>query len=46
MESGLRKVGQVSAEGSQGGTVYSESGNMPTLTHGPHGDANPKIYTK
>lgn len=46
VESGLQKVGQVSVEGSQGGSVYSEDGNMPTLTHGPHGDANPKIYTK
>lgn len=45
-ESGLVKIGQVSSDGSQCGSVYADQGNMPTLTHGPHGDANPKICTQ
>lgn len=45
-ESGIVRVGQVSSDGSQCGSVYADQGNMPTLTHGPHGDANPKIFTQ
>lgn len=39
------KVGQISSEGSQCGSVFSDEGNMATLTAGTHGDANPRIYT-
>lgn len=45
-ESGLVKVGQVSSDGSQCGSVYADKGNMPTLTHGHHGDANHKRCTQ
>lgn len=40
------KVGQISSDGSQCGSVYSDDGNMATLTAGSHGNANPHIYTK
>lgn len=40
------KVGQISSENSQCGSVYSEDGNMATLTAGTHGDANPRICTQ
>lgn len=42
----MAKVGQVSNEGSQCGSVYSDDGNSPTLTAGTHGDANSKICTE
>lgn len=42
----MSKVGQISSEGSQCGSVYSDTGNMPTLTAGSHGDSNAHIYTK
>ena len=40
------KVGQISSENSQCGSVYSDDGNMATLTAGTHGDANPKVCTQ
>lgn len=40
------KVGQISNEGSQCGAVFSDDGNMATLTAGAHGNANPHICTK
>lgn len=43
---GMAKVGQISSDGSQCGSVYSDKDNMPTLTAGTHGDANPKICTE
>lgn len=42
----VAKVGQVSADGSQCGSVYSDDGNAPTLTAGTHGDANSKVCTE
>lgn len=42
----MAKVGQISNEGSQCGSVYSDNGNSPTLTAGTHGDANSKVYTE
>ena len=42
----MAKVGRVSNEGSQCGSVYSDDGNSPTLTAGTHGDANSKICTE
>lgn len=42
----MAKVGQISSDGSQCGSVYSDKDNMPTLTAGTHGDANPKICTE
>jgi DNA (cytosine-5)-methyltransferase 1 len=42
----VAKIGQVSSEGSQCGSVYSDDGNMPTLTAGTHGDANSRICTE
>lgn len=42
----MAKVGQISNEGSQCGSVYSDNGNSPTLTDGTHGDANSKICTE
>ena len=40
----VAKVGQVSTDGSQCGSVYSDDGTAPTLTAGTHGDA--KTHTK
>lgn len=40
------KVGQISNDGSQCGTVYSDSGISPTLIAGTHGDANSKVFTQ
>jgi hypothetical protein len=40
------KVGQISSEGSQCGSVFSDDGNMGTLTAGSHGNANPHILTR
>lgn len=42
----MAKVGQISNEGSQCGSVYSDNGNSPKLTAGTHGDANSKICTE
>ena len=42
----MAKVGQISNEGSQCGSVYSDNGNSLTLTAGTHGDANSKVYTE
>lgn len=42
----MAKVGQISSEGSQCGSVYSDNGNSPTLTAGTHGDANSKVCTE
>lgn len=42
----VAKVGQISSEGSQCGSVYSDDGNSPTLTAGTHGDANSRICTE
>lgn len=45
-EDEMAKVGQISNEGSQCGSVYSDNGNSPTLTAGTHGDANSKVCTE
>lgn len=42
----IEKVGQISNDGSQCGTVYSDSGISPTLITGTHGDANSKVFTQ
>ena len=42
----IEKVGQISNDGSQYGTVVSENGLAPTLTAGTHGNANSHIQTK
>ena len=42
----IEKVGQISNDGSQCGTVYSDSGISPTLIAGTHGDANSKVFTQ
>ena len=42
----IEKVGQISNDGSQCGTVYSDSVISPTLTAGTHGDANSKVFTQ
>lgn len=42
----IEKVGQISNEGSQCGTVYSDSGISPTLIAGTHVDANSKVFTQ
>lgn len=39
----MAKVGQISNEGSQCGSVYSDNGNSPTLTAGTHGDATQRF---
>lgn len=46
LEKKIQKVGQISNEGSQCGTVVSEEGLAPTLSAGCHGYANPHILTK
>lgn len=45
-EDEMAKVGQISSEGSQCGSVYSDDGNSPTLTAETHGDANSRICTE
>ena len=45
-KSTMKKVGQISTEGSQCGSVYSDNGLFPTLSAGCHGYANPHIYTR
>ncbi len=42
----IEKVGQILNDGSQCGTVYSDSGISPTLIAGTHGDANSKVFTQ
>lgn len=42
----IEKVGQISNEGSQCGTVVSENGLYPTISAGCHGYANPHITDK
>lgn len=42
----VEKVGQISNDGSQCGTVYSDSGISSTLTAGTHGDTNSKVFTQ
>ena len=42
----INKVGQISNEGSQCGTVVSSEGLSPTLTAGTHGYANPHLLTQ
>ena len=44
--SGIRKIGQISSEGSQCGTVVSSTGLAPTISAGCHGYANPHIENK
>lgn len=43
LEPNIEKVGQISNEGSQCGTVVSPNGLYPTITAGCHGYANPHI---
>ena len=40
----INKVGQISNEGSQCGTVVSDEGLSPTLSAGTHGYANPHTF--
>lgn len=42
----IEKVGQISNEGSQCGTVVGENGLFPTISAGCHGYANPHICTQ
>lgn len=42
----MAKIGQISSDGSQCGSVFSDDGNMATLTAGTHGNGNPHICTK
>lgn len=42
----MGKIGQISSEGSQCGSVFSDDGNMATLTAGTHGNGNPHICTQ
>lgn len=42
----IERVGQISSDGSQCGTVVNDSGLFPTLSAGCHGYANPHIYSK
>lgn len=46
LENKIKKVGQISNEGSQCGTVVSEDGLYPTISAGCHGYANPHILAK
>ena len=45
-EKKINKIGQISNEGSQCGTVVSDDGLFPTISAGTHGYANPHICTK
>lgn len=40
----IEKVGQISSEGSQCGTVVSDNGLYPTISAGCHGYANPHVW--
>ena len=42
----IDKIGQISSEGSQCGTVVSDKGLFPTVSAGCHGYANPHICTQ
>ena len=42
----IEKVGQISSDGSQCGTVVSENGLSPNLVAGTHGYANNRIFTR
>ena len=42
----IEKVGQISNDGSQYGTVYDDNGLSPTLNAGTHGYCNSCIHTK
>lgn len=42
----IERVGQISSDNSQCGTVVSDEGLFPTLSAGCHGYANPHIYTQ
>ena len=46
LEKRIQKVGQISNEGSQCGTVVNENGLISTLSAGTHGYANPHILKK
>lgn len=46
LEQKIQKVGQISNDGSQCGTVVSDGGLAPTLTAGTHGYANPHVFTR
>lgn len=46
LEQKIQKVGQISNDGSQCGTVVSDGGLTPTLTAGTHGYANPHVLTR
>lgn len=46
VEPHIQKVGQISNEGSQCGTVVSDEGLYPTISAGCHGYANPHIATQ
>lgn len=46
LEKKIKKVGQISNEVSQCGTVVSEDGLAPTISAGCHGYANPHILAK
>ena len=42
----MGNIGQISYEGSQCGSVYTDTDNAPTLVTGSHGDANSRICTQ
>lgn len=42
----VEKVGQISNQGSQCGTVFSDKGLAPTICAGTHGYANQHVYTQ
>jgi DNA (cytosine-5)-methyltransferase 1 len=46
LETKIEKIGQISNEGSQCGTVVSDEGLAPTLSAGTHGYANAHICTE
>lgn len=46
LEKKIQKVGQISNDGSQCGTVVSEKGLFPTISAGTHGYANAHIATQ
>ena len=45
MDERIQKVGQISSDGSQCGTVVNESGRAPTLSAGTHGYGNAHVLT-
>lgn len=46
LENNIQKVGQISSDGSQCGTVISDNGISANLVAGTHGYANSHIATK